>query len=81
MGPSRRPHRGAVWFRGLSLAGIGAFVAYTLAVVTGAPKPVLTFVFNGLMLLVPAAVWWAYVRAPARCGDPSCSLLSARPCG
>jgi hypothetical protein len=28
------------------------------------PKADLTFAFNGLMLPVPAAVWWAYVRAP-----------------
>jgi hypothetical protein len=65
-----RPNRGAVGFRGLSLAGIAAFVAYALAVVAGAPRPVLTFVFNGLMLLVPPAVWWAYARAPAQLRRP-----------
>jgi len=52
-------------FRVLSLLGAAGFVAYAVAVAFGAPRPVLTFVFTGVMILVPPSVWWAYARAPA----------------
>jgi hypothetical protein len=48
----------------LAVLGGGFFVAYAAATIGGAPKPVLTFVFNAVMLPLPAVVWWASVRAP-----------------
>jgi hypothetical protein len=57
-------------FRRLAALGGAFFVAYAAATIGGAPKPVLTLVFNGLMLPVPAAVWWAYVRAPGSLRRP-----------
>ncbi|MDX6455020.1 MAG: hypothetical protein QOD48_1127, partial [Gaiellaceae bacterium] len=61
---------GARRFRTLAVLGGAFFVAYAAAAIGGAPKPVLTFVFNGMMLPVPAAVWWAYVRAPTSLRRP-----------
>jgi hypothetical protein len=61
---------GARRFRTLAFLGGGFFVAYAAAAIGGAPKPVLTFVFNGVMLPVPAAVWWAYARAPTSLRRP-----------
>jgi hypothetical protein len=66
------PHSrdGARRFRTLAVLGGALFVAYAAATIGGTPKPVLTFVFNGMMLPVPAAVWWAYVRAPTSLRRP-----------
>ena len=58
------PQSGARRFRALSLLGVAGFVAYAAAVALGVPRPILTFVFTGVMILVPPAVWWAYARAP-----------------
>ncbi len=49
----------------LSLLGVAGFVAYAVALVGGAPRPILVSAFTGVMILVPPAVWWAYARAPA----------------
>jgi hypothetical protein len=65
--PSRNGERR---FRTLAVLGGGLFVAYAVAAIGGAPKPLLTFVFNGMMLPVPAAVWWAYARAPTSLRRP-----------
>jgi hypothetical protein len=64
------PPGGARRFRILVILGSAAFVAYAAAVVAGAPKPVLTYIFTGTMILVPPAVWWAYARAPAPLRQP-----------
>jgi len=66
---SHSPHR-VRRFRVLTACGLAAFVAYAVAVVAGAPKPLLTYVFTGTMILVPPAVWWAYARAPASLRRP-----------
>src|ERR671937_538648 len=58
------PRSGTRRFRALSLLGAAGFVAYAAAVVLGAPRPILTLVFTGVMILVPPSVWWAYARAP-----------------
>lgn len=75
--PSMRPPSAVKWFRALSFLGAAAFAAYATAVAAGAPKPILTFVFTGLMILVPPAVWWAYARAPAQLRRPVLLLAFA----
>jgi hypothetical protein len=64
-------------FRVLSLLGAAGFVTYAFAVAFGAPRPVLTFVFTGVMILVPPSVWWAYARAPAVLRGPVLLLAIA----
>ena len=56
--------RGARRFRLLSFLGTAAFALYAAAVVAGAPRPILTYVFTALMILVPPAGWWAWASAP-----------------
>jgi len=58
------PQSGTRRFRALSLLGAAGFAAYAAAVVFGAPRPILTLAFTGVMILVPPSVWWAYARAP-----------------
>ena len=71
------PRGGARRFRALSLFGAAGFVAYATAVALGAPRPLLTFVFIGVMILVPPAGWWAYACAPAVLRRPFFLLASA----
>jgi hypothetical protein len=59
------PPSGARRFRLLPLLGAVAFAVYAAAVIAGAPRPILTYVFTGVMILVPPAVWWAWARATA----------------
>jgi hypothetical protein len=61
---------GARRFRTLAFLGAALFLAYAVATVGGVPKADLAFAFNGLMLPVPAAGWWAYVRAPTTLRRP-----------
>jgi hypothetical protein len=72
-----QPRDGPRRFRMLSLLGAAGFVAYAAAVVGGAPRPLLSFVFTGVMILVPPAVWWGYVRSPARLRRPVLFLAIA----
>jgi hypothetical protein len=51
-------------FRTLSILGGAVFATYAAATIAGVSKDALDFVFNGVMAPVPAAVWWAYLRAP-----------------
>jgi hypothetical protein len=51
-------------FRLLVVALGGAYTAYFLATVGGAPSSLLSPLFSVFMLPVPFVVWWAYVRAP-----------------
>jgi hypothetical protein len=52
-------------FRALTLLLGGAFAAYCIATVAGAPKGLLSSSYNAFVAPVPIVVWWAYVRAPA----------------
>jgi hypothetical protein len=58
------PQDGTRRFRTLAVVGAGFFVTYGAATIGGAPKTALSLVFNSMMLALPAAVWWAYARAP-----------------
>jgi len=63
-GTAGPPRRHAQTFRALALLVSAAYAAYALATVAGAPRAMLSPLFNIFMLPVPFVAWWAYVRAP-----------------